>query len=77
MSGRHVYESGRKSRVNLFVDALIRSGDDAKDGLEWAAFVGRSDVETELASRVFELCEDGANHNPNLRRFFAAPREKR
>lgn len=68
-------ESRRAQRAYEFARALIDAGETSGfHALKWRPFIARVDVEAELRVRGYELVEDGANHDPTLRRFFAAPR---
>lgn len=69
-------EGRAEERLVDFVDELIRAGIRTGSGVPWKPFLRREIVKEELARHGFELCEDGANHNPRLRRFFAAPTKR-
>jgi hypothetical protein len=59
-------------RTYVFAADLIEAGRiPGFGGLRWRPFVRRDDVKAELARLGYELCEDGANHDPRLRVFFA------
>jgi hypothetical protein len=64
-------EHRAEDRRDEFIDALILAGNSTGSGIRWQPFQVRKDVAAELARLGYELCEDGANHNPKLRRFFA------
>jgi hypothetical protein len=69
-------EGRAEERLFDFIDALVQAGHSSGSGLRWQPFQVRKTVEAELAKLGLELCEDGANHDPKLRRFFAAPTRK-
>lgn len=60
-----------QARIASFCDVLYAAGKSPGSGVRWPPFVARADVIAELAKRDWILCEDGANHDPKLRRFFA------
>lgn len=60
----------RHLRVLDFCDDLIRAAD-STDGIKWQRFISHAAVERELTRRGYELCEESANHDPRLKRFFA------
>ena len=76
MAGRNPpdpHGDARHLRVADFCDALIKAADATHGGIKWREFVPRAAVERELARRGSELCEECADHDPRLKRFFAMP----
>jgi len=62
-------------RAHVFATDLIEAGvRPGFNGIRWRPFTRREIVKTELARLGYELCEDGANHDPRLRVFFATPK---
>lgn len=71
-------EGRAEERLFNFVNALIQAGvrPYGGNGIRWQPFQVRAIVEAELATLGFDLCEDGAVHDPKLRRFYAAKKVK-
>ena len=65
-------EARRIGSAYVFAADLIEAGNRPGDGIRWRPFVRREDAIYELARLGYVLVEDGANHDPLLRRFFAA-----
>lgn len=63
--------NGDARRVSDFCDALALAANDTRGGLCWRPFIARSAVERELKRRGLELCEEGSDHDPRLKRYFA------
>lgn len=54
-------------KVAQFAQELICT----QRGLRWKPFMNKEAVRAELFARGYELCEDGADWDPRLLRFFA------
>jgi hypothetical protein len=66
---------GRYRNIISFCDDLVFAGQKVGgNGCQWRPFISRKAVKEELEFRGYELCEDGANHDPSLKRYFASPK---